>query len=766
MVEVTTHGRSVARGEFTIDATRARAKLRDFQLANPFYYVLEFLKSAHLLGADRFDVGQSDQGLVVEFDGQPPTIDELEELYQAAFTRRSDPRRLGLRHLALGAIAAGGAGFGELSLEVGGEAPCEAVLDGNDITIAPADLPPQFGLRITLCRDQEQTLLDRFRGVFGLSSRRARPSGNAERRVLRERARFSQVAVRFEDELISRGLELGEEVDALHRAQEPFEARVVGVALDERERIVHVLQHGVLIATDELPMEDCTYGVRAIVDSGRLTVNLSQSAFVEDDQWDELHLRIDRDARAALAEAFLDERDGGHSERHLELLMVLLAELRRREEFGDLAAHLANHFEDLQVFTSAVITPGDDPKPLSIAAARHTPGHLSQVVYSEEAAEIEAAVRPSSKILCLPKRYPPLNQTHHEIRSHQGYLVNRAALEWFADGCRNVTSELKRHAENARKWRASPHSLEGIDLIDVERREVDNAEISIGRWETSPLDRSRTWEYRVVKDGHILRRERVEGVHFNIYFEVITDVEPEIGFDRIPPHRQDARFHTEMIDLMWWWLQRFSKIRLPKLTRLAIGAHFHENYRKWVGWALWPIGTPFGRADLEAYEEAKAEAEGREPEPIWPWAGRAVESDLAPEPEPESRVNSEPKPEPQPEPEPEPEPANELSWSEQMNWARELLEFVGGIAPDLSAEVGFFVEIDEGDGARAITSIGRQRRLIVDIAHPTIAEGLARPDDPIARKMAAAAIYRTVAGDTTPAALQRRAAFLKGLATY
>ena len=93
-------------GRFTLDREKAREKMRQFQLAEPHFYVLELVQAAVCKGATRirFDIDADDMRM--RFDGRPFTLEDLEHLYSSLFARQLSAENDARRQLALGVNAA------------------------------------------------------------------------------------------------------------------------------------------------------------------------------------------------------------------------------------------------------------------------------------------------------------------------------------------------------------------------------------------------------------------------------------------------------------------------------------------------------------------------------------------------------------------------------------------------------------------------------------------------------------------------------------
>jgi hypothetical protein len=95
----------LAKGRFRVDRKRALEKMERFQLADPLAYTVELLAAAVLAGATRVEVTNDSDDFVLRWDGDGPTRDELDGLFDHLFTG-GDGRGAMLQHLAMGLLGA------------------------------------------------------------------------------------------------------------------------------------------------------------------------------------------------------------------------------------------------------------------------------------------------------------------------------------------------------------------------------------------------------------------------------------------------------------------------------------------------------------------------------------------------------------------------------------------------------------------------------------------------------------------------------------
>ncbi len=345
MVDQLRRGTLVGRGGFLLDKDQAIQKLQEFQLPTPYHYALEFVKASAILGADRitFDLGVTH--VEGTFDGVAVSPGPLLDIYSAPFTSHETREERALRHLAIGITAARRLGLRELTLEVHrhGESPHGISLRGDEVEeIVPEPLSEAAASRITTRIRMRKTIrpqrLLRFsRYFYGEEFR--------EEELLREKCRFSSQSVVVQGESISIG------IFPPRRAVEtvPFryedETGVVSV-LSEEVRDITVLHHGVVLSRTTDPRPD-GLGVWAMVDSPRLTVNLTQSAFVEDHAWEALHRRILRHGLLGFVEYVRPWMEWTHREEPGEELSTRRRLLMQQNETGLVRNDLSRYFLDL-----------------------------------------------------------------------------------------------------------------------------------------------------------------------------------------------------------------------------------------------------------------------------------------------------------------------------------------------------------------------------------------------------------------------------------
>jgi len=100
----------VAHGTFKLDRRRAMEKMSRFQLEDPHRYVLELVAAAVRGGASEIHVRNDSDDFEISWDGEAPTAEELDFLFDHVFTRSAEDRPRMLQHFAQGLFGALGLG--------------------------------------------------------------------------------------------------------------------------------------------------------------------------------------------------------------------------------------------------------------------------------------------------------------------------------------------------------------------------------------------------------------------------------------------------------------------------------------------------------------------------------------------------------------------------------------------------------------------------------------------------------------------------------
>ncbi len=607
-------GSPIAQGQFVLDRQRALEKLREFQLPSPYFYVLEFVKAAHILGATRIDFSISINRVQVDFDGESLTTKELQSIYEVAFSHRASVRQDALRHLAIGVSAAQGLGLRDLTIEIGDPTPHGVSLIGDEITPLDEFSGHGTGTRISLLRRVGPAHLGRFvsriRGEL------------PEVETLAEKCRFSQVPIYVDDTLISKGFALDTETRSSVNYSHRGESGVVALRTDDLRFSTHVLQHGVLIGIDHRETPFADFGCQAYVDSPHLTANLSQSAFVEDGAWDALHQRLQRVSFMALAD-FLNglssEEITARRKGLRKLIISLMGPLSasdQRELFEGLSV-----FENLPIFEEA----GRQfrvPNYVSIADARRLeddgaggrrsvlqisqcdatrssdlpPGPVLRIRSSERRTDhASVSVKPGDN------EFPAISGHQSRPAANVEVGVNVYPLhELFrgaTDRIEDYTSQFERGAtwqENRRKWtqRDPWASHTGV---------FDNLQTQTGSWEitVSPGLPSAPTQVRYIKEGRLLGSQSPTKDHLPspVIVEISSDhMEPNDLFNG-PRLSEDLRAAQLQALQLLARKNFFSPDNDQLLMRLAWG-QIVRQFQRLFEWPEMPEefpDTPLGR---------------------------------------------------------------------------------------------------------------------------------------------------------------------------
>ena len=528
-------GQAVSGGEFVLDEERALAKLQKFQLPSPHHYLLEFVKAAHLLGADQMNFRIAVDEVEIFFSGEALRPEELEILYSAPFSQRGEGSLRALRHLAIGANAARGLGLQEFVIEVAGDEPHGVCVVGDEISRREVHLEQEsvWTTRIYLRRRLQFSHITRFvnsvRGTRG------------EVALLKDRCRYSRINIWVDEESISEGLVLSDDAHSIVKITGPMEEGRLGIYLASQQFQTAVLQHGVLISIER--RHSNLWGAEAVVDSGRLTTNLSQSAFVEDANWNQL--------QDVLEEAKI---------RSLSLYVGGLATAIRDLDQG-IDAQTQPFFDSLL--------------------------HLLRNLTAEHLME---------------GRFDELMETLNQRKSARLFSGNKASDEdtierhWrtLQRTEEAIYSELKRLHEtrrNIRRWQASPAAASLNEGIHPFQKTVvlDN-----GSSITAAISPTREIsELQLIHEGNLLEVRRIEsGGCTGITLRAAGTLPVCDRFERVLPSRT---FHglVALVELLFEVIDEafyeFDQEWQLSFVEEMISGGFRETLQEAMGWARWPV---------------------------------------------------------------------------------------------------------------------------------------------------------------------------------
>ncbi len=293
-------------GEFTLDPRQAAEKLRQFQLENPYHYVLLLAEAAFLAGCTRLTAEVSAREVTLAYDGPPA---DLEHLFALIFTTRQRPD---LKALGLGLNAALRLSPQSLTVDCGGRrlhvephgtrVETNACSDGWRIT-----LRHRFGwqlLKKVLRRESqpEEEILRRFCGWAPVrvelngAPLRLRPTEGA---LVKARVSGRPVTP-LPWEAREGGLEL--------KTSEAYEAVFIAREGDPRQSAVDLIVNGVWAGRRPLPNPHLL--LEGAVSCPALESNLSRTDVVDTPECQRLLRQLKLQARAILTGLLRGFRDG------------------------------------------------------------------------------------------------------------------------------------------------------------------------------------------------------------------------------------------------------------------------------------------------------------------------------------------------------------------------------------------------------------------------------------------------------------------------
>jgi hypothetical protein len=298
-------GEANGTGAFTLDPARARAKLREFQLADPFRYVLLLVQALAVRNATHVDVDIDADDVRVTSDAQPLSATQLEDLYLLLFA--DGPPTPGLRELALGLNAAMATDPQYVRVECGG-APGEpgAVLeqrnDAPDRVTITADVSP--GVRVVVHQRFSLGLIKRF---FVASRGNTR-----EQQLLREHCSWAGIPIRLGGKALLRP-HAAAGIESLHPiVVDGVRLGDVGLSpAGERGRL-ELIRHHVWLRSHVFD-DPSLRGLEGVVDVSHLRTDASMADVVRDADYDALIAAVHAARDVALAAVCRQHRDGrGH----------------------------------------------------------------------------------------------------------------------------------------------------------------------------------------------------------------------------------------------------------------------------------------------------------------------------------------------------------------------------------------------------------------------------------------------------------------------
>ena len=285
-------GELAGRGGFSIDADKAREKLRQYQLAQPHRYVLLLVEAAVLAGASQLRFRIDSDDVELRLSDASFSADALENLYSALFTAprpeattTERTRWRASQQLALAVNAAMALNPRWLRIESVGRNGRGACLDlrgdRKDVLEPLVDRPQ--GTLIHVKERFRPGLLVEF-----LATLRGREP--VEAALLREHCRWSPTPVWLNDELLSGPLsfsaarwiqELQNPSGDVHAG--PLRGAALGLRDDGGNlapAAVEILVHGVLV--ERVALDHAVPGFSAVYDGSKLERDVSQARLRRD----------------------------------------------------------------------------------------------------------------------------------------------------------------------------------------------------------------------------------------------------------------------------------------------------------------------------------------------------------------------------------------------------------------------------------------------------------------------------------------------------
>jgi hypothetical protein len=446
-------GQKVAAGAFVLDEARAREKLAKFQLVDPRRYVLEFVKAAQLLGATRIEFMIDADELDVRFDGELITAEEFESLASASFGHRETARQQALRHLAIGQNAARTLRLKQFDYEI-------------------LELEPRPVMRIYLREAARPSHLALF-------AARLVTKAVPESRILEKHCAHARLPIMVNGRRVSHGPQLSEPNMIIVPLSGPGVSGLAGLRRPNGHpgRLeLDWLHNGVFVQTTAHP---CPFGwARAIVDSSRLSLNLSQSAVVHDSTMEELLHGVVSEALLKSVTGYLAGFEADYAVTHRKRLTDVIATVSNlyQGEAGRAPAIRSAFKEFLEAAAR-----------LPLYSLANPIGPKSEVDRPVSINDVRSRNEETGRTrLYIGRRMSPDIELHDRgqvlfYQEGESGLIGPAFLP-FADEVYDATDLLEQEAQtraNRRKWKA----WSGLDrqLYPYQTsRDVDGIRVTIG----------------------------------------------------------------------------------------------------------------------------------------------------------------------------------------------------------------------------------------------------------------------------------------------
>jgi hypothetical protein len=446
-------GERVEKGHFEVDPRKAQQKLQKFQLADPHRYVLQFIQTAHLLGAEWIEIYIDADEVELHFDGEPLRDEELESIHAAAFQKRRGDRARALRHLAIGLTTAREVDPERIvvqSARVGDSGVRLTIDELGESALESGGGPTEGTTRIYLKEAyRDHHLVEFFKKFTG---------DLVEEKLVREQCRFARVDIELNGERVDQGLYLPEETVGQVSFETEEDRGVLGFrdpgSMERHEREVagevKLVQHGVLVCGYVFSGSLSVLEPYAVIASDRLTKNLSQSGFVRDEAWQDLTDRVLPRVAARSIRMFVGELDRPIGREYRGWLLQVAVELwaSGAERESGPEAELAECLAGLPIWPAAC-KPPDEVESRRVGRRHYVSLEAIRsgdqpVLYADEVHLPDAAGSFDRPVLQTTAHLPP----------YQEPVRVSLPEELYADG-RNVTDQLemveKRRA-NKQEW--------------------------------------------------------------------------------------------------------------------------------------------------------------------------------------------------------------------------------------------------------------------------------------------------------------------------
>lgn len=513
------------RGEFQVDREKAREKMQKFQLPDPHAYVLELVKFATLLGATRIRFEIDADEMRMTCDSEALTAEDLENLYGAAFSRLKSKRQRALRHLAIGLTAADALSPSVVQIRsVGNDGGASFESKGGEEHIRELSA----GTIHT-----EIYIREKFRPGHLTEFFSSLAGSLAEHYYLRERCLYSNVDITLGTEQISSGIKSNAQFQRV--IDTPHEHGLIWL-LDSAtpDSRVEILQNGVLIATHRFAGNGAPF--HAVVESTRLTTDLTQSAFVKDEAFNSLtNVMLVRIHDQLLTDKFmsLPISQWGSEHKTVGMLAVELIKVVGRARSLEVSTHKSRLklAEKLEQYPLLPLASSALPVRRAFETTRLGQDNLAPIAAARKQGAIYFSYERMPTIE-LPDK-PTVFLAKKERVISVGPIKVAELARYLGVKSFDVTEDLQRRSAwetNQRKWKHQqwPTTLKP-DIFPVQLEFVEaDLTCRMGIRTGPPLPSSVAW----VKDGRLLSQESLGSGSFPwLSFLFVGSIEPNAWFD-------------------------------------------------------------------------------------------------------------------------------------------------------------------------------------------------------------------------------------------